>query len=392
MPRHMASEHKRSIQSHHNTPQHLAPTADPIRHKICASVATFMVTGALSTTAFAADSITFEGGSETTEAINTDSFRWGGAGTDDVWMNNYTGAGFSAKGDVILNVDGNNNVAGDITVSEGDLTIKGNEQKAGDEKPSITIVEGADSKAQGDSEYNSEVVGTVGKDGGNVTISDAHITFDTDSGAVRSATGDITIERSRVGVADGENQRMTVDATGGALTIRDSVIGAGTSSGLAATDHYIHAGKLLTIDNSSVSIKSTGRLADQLSGLKIYSHEGIAMNNMANGAVKNAEIATWFGSKSYYLAVDDGDGFSDLVLNPTNVPAYYDAIIPAENAVQPVVSTDSEGNVKVEATKGILPATSDDNPGVVGVGIVGALLTGLGVSVRSRRRAMHLAE
>ena len=83
MPRLMASEHNRSTQTNHQTPQHLAPNTDPIRHKICASVATFMVTGALSTTAFAADSLTFEGGSETTEAINTDTFRWGGAGTDE---------------------------------------------------------------------------------------------------------------------------------------------------------------------------------------------------------------------------------------------------------------------------------------------------------------------
>lgn len=389
MPRHMASEHNRSTQTNHQTPQHLAPNTDPIRHKICASVATFMVTGALSTTAFAADSLTFEGGSETTEAINTDTFRWGGAGTDDVWMGNYDGAGFTAKGDVVLTVDGNNTVAGDIAVSDGSLTIKGDESKAGDEKPSITIVEGVDAADESDGVERPELVGTYDKNGGDVTITDAQVTFDTESGAVRSSKGDVNINRSRVGVADADNQRMTIDATEGKLTIRDSVIQAGTSSGLAASDHYIHSNGLLTIDNSAVQIKSTGRVADQISELKIYSPTGVELNNMANGEVKTATTYNWYGTKAYFLAVDNGEGYSDLRLSPATVPAYYNAIIPPEDAA---VSAAEAAGLKQASAKGILPRTSDDSVAVEGMAIAGAVAMGLGIAARSRRRAMHLSE
>lgn len=309
--------------------------------------------------ALAIDSGTIDGNEITngTEAEGEGSGggTWAYDGADTITLNDFIGETIQTVGDTIINANGTNEVTS--IEASGDLTINGDENAAGEAKPTIAV-KGAEqgpggTSVGGISAYNKNADGEYA----SLEINDMNIKMEAESSSIFAANN-LTINNSKV--ARGENNKslsiQNAQTSGnveeqGTVTIKDSVIEA-------------------------TAISSTGNLVFEYSDVDVVPREGIEKSAdwvktavMAFGKItmknmkENYEIVTGNtgnnGREYQYVTTGSDD---KVELRAAGTPGYYGV-----------------------GTKG-MPATSDTTmPLVITLSI--ATLCAAGMAVYSRKDA-----
>lgn len=261
---------------HYDRPQHLAPDSlaayyDRPYLKTARAATAAVLAGLLSFpgTAFAATEVGVDG--ETYTEAWGDGSTWSWDGADNMELNGYNGSGINAVGDLTIDLYGDNFISADgsnygVRVDEGNLTITGENGDGG-----LYI----DTENTGSGDFG------IGDSGGNVTIKGADVTINTDSCAIHTNTGDVTIENgSNVTANTSDYAAIHAGLDGsGDVNIKDSTVNATCSdpegnaiiAGQKADWDPESAPVNVNISNSSVSATG-GQHA-------IYSQGGMNLEN-----------------------------------------------------------------------------------------------------------------
>ena len=246
---------------------------------------------------------------------------------------------YAYEQDLVLKLEGDNVVEGGIDVDWGDLSIVGDGDLHGDEKPSLTIVEGdsAGSRsyvgATAESSYDEKADQLVYSDGGNVTVKDAILTFDTASGELVAQGGNLVVENSKIARGEG-NESLSIAAYGyndnADIVLKGSEVEATSVSAPSGT---------LTVDNTNLTVSEGPRNSEAFGDTwiegAVAAAKGIVLKGEANGEVVKVERDGWVW---YYLST----GGDDLVmLRASATPAYWGAtkgMPAASDAVAPLAA------------------------------------------------------
>lgn len=404
----------------HYAPQHAATVVrdwHPLRRQLATGAMSVMLVSAMMVpnAAFAADWVDYDGNGATEDAIDTDTFKWGGKGTDDIYMNGYEGGSILIGGDANISVEGESVVKGDIAVSDGDLviavaddvtvngnvsvsggdlTITGDDAVYGEDKPSITLTR-EDKSGSG---YNNIFAS------GDIDISDVNITFDNEGyenddyhGSVFAGAatwnsetqqpdykeGNIAITNSKIAAKDVKDDSTanaeydysmnTVAITAlGELGIKESVIDA----------NRVYSRGQMTIDNSDVTATRNYKLSesdDVPFWQGVCSATGIDLIGESNGEVKQY-TSIMDNAEYHYVSTDSDD---EVELKAAAKPAYYGSFYNASTQGMPTAGEITE-----------MPATGDaENVGLLAgaAAAAAASLVALGTSLRFRKRGKHEA-
>lgn len=261
---------------HHGRPQHLAPGSvwsydNQSRHNVAHTALAAVLAGLLAFpgTAFAATEVGVDGTTYTEAAGDGSTWSWDGA--DYMELNGYNGSGINAVGDLTIDLYGDNfiNAEGNdygVGVTNGDLTITGENGDGG-----LYI----DTENTGSGDFG------IGTDTGSVTIDNADVTINTDSCAIHTYEGDVTIENGSNVTANTNDYAAIHAGLGGDgdVNITDSTVNAKCSD---PEGNAIIAGQNENYDSNSapvsVNIKNSNVNAE---GGKhaIYSQGGMNLDN-----------------------------------------------------------------------------------------------------------------
>lgn len=257
----------------------------------------------------------------------------------------YVGAAITAtEQDLNIQLEGDNKVEERVSVSDGNLTITGDDSVYGDDKPSLTIVASDEQKASNSklgtggsisanagTVYDSETGALLQqKDNGSLTIKDVNVKFDTTTGGISANGGDLTIQDSKVERGSG-NESLSISERGQ----YDQEAGEYKDSSMLLKGSVIDATRVstegtLTIDNTDLTVTPDKTAQEQIDkgyydkegavpwiARAVRAAKGITLKGEENGEVVKYEKdgKTW-----YYLTT--GDDYK-VELKASSTPAYW---------------------------------------------------------------------
>lgn len=278
---------------------------------------------------------------------------WAYDGADTITLDNFAGNGIRAFGNTIIDLVGDNAVAGYVSV-DGDLTVIGDETLGGTDKPSITL--------EDDAMLGGSGIETIGE--GGLTLKDVNVYANAQFAGIQSVR-DLTIEDSAVYRGAG-NRTLLIDAPddrhSSDLLIKGSEIEATT----------VFAAGVLTLDNTNLAVTPSENAKEQMAqdpdynwiaNFAVFGAKGVELI----GEAQPYEVREWESGEGvkYYVYTGSED---EVVLKASAVPAYY----------APITSTTAVSDKA-------LPATGD-NMTAFTLGMGSALVLSAAVAVFALRR------
>ena len=262
---------------------------------------------------------------------------WSYDGADTIELNNFVGGTIQTVGDTIIELEGNNVVEGNVATQAGDLTINGDANVDGVDKPSldvagskqingdqaITTVGGISATNMKSGADKSEYTTVDGK--GNLTISDANVTISATSGGMSANGGNLTIKDSKV-ARGAENGYLSIYAGSSASESDKEVLLQGSE--IEATSVYSQG--TLTIDNTNLTVTPDANAQKRIDE-GTYEKRGYKWIETAVRALKginlkgeqNGEVVLFndeHGNTWYYLTT--GEDYK-VELKASATPAYW---------------------------------------------------------------------